>query len=227
MKLENRTAIVTGGGRGIGREISLALADKRANVVVAARTLSEIEKTRDEIISRGGNAIAVQADVTEEKQVRHLIDETLKQYGAIDILVNNAGVAVRKSVAETSLDEYDNVMDVNLKGMFLSTKYAIALMSKQKDSIIINISSGAGKTGFAGLAVYSASKFAVLGFTEALAGEVQGKVYAVCPGGVNTGMYSGLFGARGGLEPEYVASRIVGLCEKENIASGSSLDVFS
>ncbi len=227
MKLENRTAIVTGGGKGIGKQICLALAKKGVNVVIAARTLSEIEAVRDEILKNGGKAVAVQTDVTAEDQVRNLIDMAINNFGRIDILVNNAGVAVRKIVAETSLDEYDNIMDVNVKGMFLCTKYAIAWMSEKKDSIIINISSGAGKTGFPGLAVYCASKFAVLGFTEALAGEVQGKVYAVCPGGVNTDMYKGLFGSRAGLEPEYVASKVVGLCEKENLSSGSSLEIYS
>jgi NAD(P)-dependent dehydrogenase (short-subunit alcohol dehydrogenase family) len=228
MELKQKTVIVTGGGRGIGREICVALARKGANIVVAARTKSEIQNTKKDIEKIGSQAIAVSTDITQETQVKNLMIETINSFGSIHVLINDAGVAIRKKIKDMSLKDYDSIMNVNLKGMFLCTKYALPYLEKQKEAIIINISSGAGRSGIPELGVYCASKFGVIGLTESLAGEVPNnlKAYAVCPGGVDTGMYRSLFKDKAALEPEYIAAKIIELCEEEMLESGRYLEIY-
>jgi len=229
MKLKDYVALVTGGGRGIGRATCLALAREGANVIVTARSKEEIDQVRRSVENIGPESLAISADIRNEPDVRDMVADSMERFGRIDILVNNAGVAVRKPLVETSAEEFDTVMGVNVKGLFLCTKYVLPHMLEKGSGKIINVSSGAGKSGIGQLSVYSASKFAVIGLTESVAQEVAGKigVYAVCPGSVDTGMYRSLYGDTPSLKPEDVASRIVEIClPGSRVSSGSCVTVY-
>ena len=229
-RLEDQVAIVTGGGRGIGRAICLALAREGADIVIAARTVSEIEETSKLVKELGSRALAISTDVRKEDDVVHLISKAMNSFGKIDILVNDAGVAYRKSLVETSSQEYDEIIDTNVKGTFLCTKYALPHMLENDTGRIINLSSGAGKQGIPQLFVYCASKFAIIGMTESLAYEVgdRMRVYAVCPGRVDTGMYRAMYRKKPLLKPEHIAEKVLELCLPQTRApSGSSIEIYS
>jgi NAD(P)-dependent dehydrogenase (short-subunit alcohol dehydrogenase family) len=166
MKLENKIAVVTGAGRGIGREIALAFANEGAKVVCASRSANEIDEVASQI-----QGLAIPCDVGKETDIRNLIDRTLEAYGVIDILVNNAGAVARLPVHELPVEDWDNVMNVNLRGVFLCTKFALPSMLERGSGCIINISSGAGVSGPANRSAYSASKHGVMGFTKVLVAE--------------------------------------------------------
>ncbi len=228
MNLKNKTIIVTGSGRGIGKYIAKRLAAEGANIVVTARTKEEIEKVSSEINSKGGSAISIMGDVTRQADVRNIIVKTINKFGKVDILINNAGVGLRKSLLDTEEEEFSEVMDVNVKGVFLFMKNIIPEMEKS-GGLIINISSGAGKTGIPTLSVYCASKFAVIGLTEAVAGEVSGniKIVALCPGSVDEGMFKRLFpGEEADLKPGEVAEKVADICiHPEEYGSGESVEI--
>lgn len=230
MKLKGQTALVTGGGRGIGRAICLAFAKEGANIVIAARNEKEMGETAKLVKKEGSKALTVHVDVRQEEDVRNLIAQTVEKCGRIDILINNAGVAYMKPIEETTLEEYEEIMDTNVKGLFLCTKHAIPHMKKSENAKIINISSGAGKHGLSELSVYCASKFAVNGITEALASELSGRVmvYSVCPGAVDTKMYRSMFPVKPPLKPEHVAEKVLELALPEsNILSGSLIEIYT
>jgi len=170
MSLAGQTALITGGSKGIGKAICLALAKEGANVVIAARNESEIKGTIDKLKAMGSKALAIRTDVRSEEDVRRLISMTIDKCGRLDILINNAGVAYKKRLEETTLEEYDKIMDTNLKGVFLCTKYAIPYIRESKNGKIINISSVGGLHGLPDFSVYCASKFGVNGITESIAG---------------------------------------------------------
>ena len=173
MNLAGQTVLVTGGSKGIGRAICLALAMEGANIIIAARNESKIKEIVDKLKKMGCKALAIQADVRNEEDVRHLISRTVDEYGRLDILINNAGVANKKRLEETTLEEYNEIMDTNLKGVFLCTKYAIPHIRNSENGKIINISSGAGLHGIPEFSVYCASKFGVNGITESIASELE------------------------------------------------------
>jgi len=133
MSLAGQTALITGGSKGIGKAICLALAKEGANVVIAARNESEIKGTIDKLKAMGSKALAIRTDVRSEEDVRRLISMTIDKCGRLDILINNAGVAYKKRLEETTLEEYDKIMDTNLKGVFLCTKYAIPYIRESKN----------------------------------------------------------------------------------------------
>ncbi len=227
--LKGQTAVVTGGGRGIGKAICLELAKEGADIVSVARTEKEIQETARLVKNEGQDALAISTDIRDEEQVINMISKTLDTFGKIDILVNNAGVAHRKYLLETSAKEYNEIMDTNVKGMFFCTKYALPYLLKGSKSRIINMSSGAGKSGIPELSVYCASKFAVIGLTEAVAYEAGNrlKVYAVCPAGVDTAMYRSLYSDEPALKPEDIARKVLELClPGTSVPSGSSIEVY-
>ncbi len=227
MKLENKTIIVTGSGRGIGKYIAKRLGKEGANIVVTGRVESDIAKVCNEINDDGGRAIFIKGDVTKEEDVRDVINKTIQKFGKIDVLVNNAGVGLRKLLWETRVEEFEEIMDVNVKGVFL---YMKNIIPKMKEGLIINISSGAGKEGIPTLSAYCASKFAVIGLTEAAAGEAGTniKIVALCPGSVNTGMFKRMFpGERADREPEEVAENVADICiHAGKYRQGQSIEIY-
>jgi 3-oxoacyl-[acyl-carrier protein] reductase len=228
MTLAGQTALVTGGSKGIGRAICLALAKEGANVIIAARNEGEIKETIDKLKAMGGKALAIQADVRSEEDVRRLISMTIDKCGRLDILINNAGVAYKKRLEETTLKEYDKIMDTNLKGVFLCTKYAIPYIRESKNGKIINISSVGGLHGLPDFSVYCASKFGVNGITESIAAELEGeiKVYAICPGAVDTDMYRSIFADMPPLKPEHIAEKVLELASPDSrVTSGKIIEI--
>jgi NAD(P)-dependent dehydrogenase (short-subunit alcohol dehydrogenase family) len=187
--LQDKVALVTGSGRGIGRSISKALANAGAQVVVCSRTAAEIEKVVWEISKKNGKAIAVPADVANEGEVVSMFELVEDRFGKIDILVNNAGIGRFGSVADFEVRQFDELMAVNLRGTFLCCRQALKLMIPQKNGYIINISSVVGIKGYPKQAAYTASKHGIMGFTKSLAVEAQEhniRVSAILPGGVDT-----------------------------------------
>ena len=171
--LKGKTAIITGSGRGIGRAIALAMAEQGANIVVNDVNMESAGEVVAEIEAMGRQAIAVKADVTSEEQVKAMIETCINRFGKLDILVNNAGIIQTAPVTEIDGKDWDRVMEVNLKGVFLCCKAALAPMKAQHGGKIINIASVAGKRGggLLGNSCYSASKGGVIAFTKSLARE--------------------------------------------------------
>lgn len=233
MKLLGKVAIVTGGGRGIGRATALALAAEGAVAVVAARTQKEIDSVADEIMKAGGKSLAVKTDVRSSDSVRQLVKRTVRKFGRIDILINNAGIALLKQLWKTDEKEFDDIIDTNLKGTYHGCREVVPVMLKQKSGTIVNISSGLGRVGYPGMAPYCASKFGVIGLTEALAMETKGtglKVYSILPGGTDTKLYRETFHGEDYsrlLRPGYIAEKVRWLCLPETkVKSGSAIEAY-
>jgi len=191
VRLKDKIAIVTGGNKGIGRAISLAFAQEGADVIIAARDMQAAENVAKEIIKTGRRCITVCTDVSRADQVERMVNRTLQEFGRIDILVNNAGVLTMAKVVDLEEKDWNETMDINVKGIFFCCKTVARHMIKQKQGKIINISSIAGKEGYLYMAHYCASKAAVIGFTKALALELAPynvNVNAVCPGIIETNM---------------------------------------
>lgn len=175
---QNKTAIITGSGRGIGKETAIQLAEHVANVVVCSRTQSEINSVVKEIKNVDNNQVNVlglRCDVSVSSDVNFLVQSAVNKFGSetIDMLVNNAGVAFDKKLLDTTEVEWDQTINTNLKGAFLFTKAILPYMINRKSGTIINVNSGAGKAGFSDLSSYCASKFGLAGLAESLALEVE------------------------------------------------------
>ena len=186
MNLKNKTAIVTGGTRGIGRAIAEALIGEGVSVCISARSQGETDEAVKEL---GISASGFVCDVRDHGQVKALIDYTVKDLGGLDILINNAGIGVFETVEETSPEDFRAVLETNLFGVFYCCHEAIPQMKKRGGGYIINISSLAGANPHPRMAAYNASKFALNGFSEALMQEVRHdniKVSYIMPGSVNT-----------------------------------------
>lgn len=188
-ELKNKVAIVTGAGQGIGKAIALLLAKNGAKVVVADITNERFEVAK-EIEAMGAQGLAVKCDVSKREEVEAMVEKCITEYGRIDILVNNAGIYPFKPFADMKEQEWDKVLEVNLKGVFYSTKAALPKMIEQRYGKIVNIASIAGAVvGFSNLVHYSSSKAAIVGFTRSLALEVAQygiDVNAVAPGPIET-----------------------------------------
>jgi 3-oxoacyl-[acyl-carrier protein] reductase len=194
--LEGQVAIVTGASRGIGRAIAVALATEGAKVVVNyASSASAAEEVVAEIKGKGGEAIAFHADVSQEAQVESLIKSAIDTWGRIDILVNNAGITRDTLLLRMKLEDWQSVINLNLTGVFLTTRAVSKVMLKQKSGRIINIASVAGQMGNPGQGNYSAAKAGVIGFTKTVAKEMASRgitVNAVAPGFIATDMTADL-----------------------------------
>src|SRR3989344_1811957 len=184
--LKDKIAIVTGSGRGIGRSTVLFLAKQGCDLVLISRTKKELEETKKEIERLGRQTLIIPMDVSDYKEIKNAVKKVIERFGRIDILVNNAGIAMKEAkVKNITEEEIDKTFDVNCKGLFLMSKECLPALEKNS-GVIINVSSVAGKKGYSEMSVYCASKFAVIGFTEALSQETNVKVYAVCPGATDT-----------------------------------------
>jgi meso-butanediol dehydrogenase / (S,S)-butanediol dehydrogenase / diacetyl reductase len=192
MKLRGKVSYVTGGGRGIGRGIALALAREGAHVLVADIDAAAARKVVEEVTALGVEGHAMSLDVTRFDDVNRLRDTLDERFGRLDIAVNSAGVISVQRVEGMSEREWDRVMNVNVKGTFLCCQAAIPLLRRAGTGTIVNIASVSGKDGYPGLAHYSASKYAVIGFSNSLAKELAREeitVNAICPGVVRTAMW--------------------------------------
>ncbi len=211
MRLKGKVTIITGGGTGIGKGVSERLAREGAVLVLVG--VDEIESAENQYESKyiggytaakdvaevlrdaGFQATAMEADITKEDQVIRMVSETVREFGSVDILVNCAGVVSMKTIEELSVSDWDMVMDVNLKGTFITSKSVVGQMKRQGGGKIINFSSDSGKKGKARLVHYCASKWGVIGFTKALAVELARDgitVNSICPGIVGTQMWKNL-----------------------------------
>ncbi|MES1950989.1 Short-chain dehydrogenase/reductase SDR [Salinisphaera sp. S4-8] len=200
MQFENRVALITGGGRGIGQAVALAFARAGADVAVADVDVAIAQETADLVKRVGRRSTAIGVDVRDVDSVGAMVAAAEQALGDIDIAVNNAGVISIKGIAELDVEDWDQIMAVNARGVFLSTQAELAVMRPRRFGRIINMASIAGKVGFPDLSHYSASKFAVIGFTNAVAKEVAAEgitVNALCPGIVGTGMWRGEEGLSG------------------------------
>ncbi|KJR49156.1 2,3-butanediol dehydrogenase, S-alcohol forming, (S)-acetoin-specific [Desulfosporosinus sp. I2] len=192
MKLKGKVAIVTGAGRGIGRGIAIRLAQDGAEVVVNDINSETVNKVVKEIEALGRKALAIVADVSNGPAVYAMVEKVVAEFGKLDIMVANAGIAQVKQAIEITEEDWDRIFAVNAKGIFLCDQAAAKQMIKQKRGKIINCASIAGHSGFGLLSSYSATKFAVVGFTQALAKELGPygiNVNAYCPGIVGTDMW--------------------------------------
>ena len=191
-KLASKVALVTGGSRGIGKAIALAYAREGARVFISARRKENLADTVEDIRGVGGEANWHVADLTKAREVKRLVREVIHSYGAIHILVNNASLlGPRETIARYPLSAWEEVVRVNLTGLFMVTKEVLEIMIPREEGTIINVSSGVGRVGKARWGAYAASKFGVEGFTQVLAEEVKARsirVNAVNPGGTRTEM---------------------------------------
>lgn len=215
--LVGKVAIVTGGGRGIGWGISLALAGEGADVMVAARTRDEIQAVAQEIRAMGQRGAAFPVDVSDAVGVEAMVAATLERFDRVDILVNSAGISHQAPITEISDEDWDRVMAVNVTGTFLCSQVVGRRMLKQgTGGSIINISSYGGKVGLAFNALYCASKFAVIGLTESMGRELAShgiRVNAICPGRIETRMMADTvvdYAQNNGMPPEEMRRRLVG-----------------
>ena len=224
MKLENKVALVTGASSGIGKETAIMLARKGCRVAVTHNKNSSGGQEVLEECRKHGDAILLQLDVADAKSVEEAAGEVIKKFGRIDLLVNNAGVVVWKDLKDQSVEDIDRQLQANLSGLIKMTRALMPQFYGQKEGIIINVSSGAGKQGYGGLSVYCASKFGVRGFTQALSAELPEGIRIYC---VNPGMTATRMTNYKGIPPEKVAEVIVNATE-ENLGkkSGDDVDVW-
>jgi len=191
MKLKEKVAIVTGGGTGIGKAISLAFADEGAAVVVAARNMARLEEVANQIKAQGGRARAIQTDISDYEQIKRMINQTVEEFGKLDILINNAAAYSYNNadVPDMDLDVWYNTMEVNVSGTMLCAREAMKVMIPRQSGVIVNVSSVAGISGHPTESPYCVSKWAIIGFTEVLAieaGKHNIRVNTISPGATRT-----------------------------------------
>jgi NADP-dependent 3-hydroxy acid dehydrogenase YdfG len=219
--LTGKVVLITGASAGIGQACARALAQERARLVLTGRRQERLDELKQEAKKAGTEAISVIGDAREESTAIKTVEAATQAFGRIDILINNAGVGNYKNLIDTSAEEYDVLMDSNVRSTFLFTRHTVPVMLKQKEGTILMISSMAGVYGFAGEAVYCATKFAQVGFAQALDKELRSqgiKVGLICPGGVKTEFALGLGRTKEGvsqsnmLDPEDVAGAVLLAC---------------
>jgi NADP-dependent 3-hydroxy acid dehydrogenase YdfG len=213
--------LITGASAGIGQASALALAQTGANLVLTARRQERLAALKLAVQQAGGQAVSVIGDAREEETARQAVAAATETFGTLDILLNNVGVGNYKDLVETSAAEYDELMDTNVRSTFLFTRHTVPVMINQGSGTILMISSMAGIYGFAGEAVYCATKFAQVGFAQALDKELRShgiKVGVICPGGVKTEFAPGKgrteqsVAQSGMLDPEDVAGAVLLAC---------------
>ena len=189
MTLKNTVAVVTGAGRGIGRAIALSLGREGATVILAARTVAELEHVKKEIEAAGGSAVAVRTDLSKDADIRRLFEEISTRFSRLNILVNNAGLGLFAPVRDLSISDFDTMWNLNMRAVMLCTQHALKMMEPQRSGAIFNVASLAGRNAFVGGAGYAATKWALIGFARSLMLEVRAhniRVITICPGSVDT-----------------------------------------
>lgn len=193
MSLQNKTAIITGASSGIGKATALKLAKEGASVVLCARSEDVLNELRDKVENDGGKALVVKTDVTKPDEIENAVSQALAEYGSVDVLINNAGLMPISYVEKLKTDEWDKMVDVNIKGVLHGVAAVLPTMRKNKSGHIINISSSAAHNYFPGGAVYCATKVAVKMFSEGLRKELAPKyginVTSIEPGAVDTSLF--------------------------------------
>src|SRR5215211_2718388 len=246
MRLRDKVCIITGGGSGIGRATALIFAAEGARVVVADKNKAAAEAVAAECGAKGAKTIALETDVSKSADAKRMVDETVKAFGRIDVLVNNAGYGIPGSVVETDEQAWDDLMAVNVRGVFLCSKHALPVMQAQGGGAIVNTASAVASMGIRNRAAYVASKGAVAALTRAIAVDHAGegiRCNAVAPGTIDTPYFSAVLknnanpaDARKALEarqllnrlgtPEEVAAAILFLAADESrFATGSILAI--
>jgi NAD(P)-dependent dehydrogenase (short-subunit alcohol dehydrogenase family) len=191
MRLANKVSIITGAGDGIGQAAAVMFAEEGSSVVIADISVEKANNTLSMIKAKNGKGMVVQVDVRKADSVEKMVKDVMSAYGKIDILVNNAAVFIEATVLTTPEDEWDRIMDINLKGIFLCSKFVIPVMIKAGKGSIVNIGSEAGITGFKNQTAYDASKGGVVNMTRAMAldfAEKNIRVNCICPGTTETPM---------------------------------------
>ncbi len=239
MDIKRKTAIITGGSRGIGRAVSLLLAEKGANIAIVYNSrLHDAESVRKKAIKKGVDARIYQCDVSNFEQVKDTINKIVSDFGSIHIVVNNAGILIKEPFLETNEETWDRTIDVNLKGVFNVCRFSIPFLLKNPPAKIVNVSSIAGRNGGTVGVPYAASKAGIIGITAALASQFTARgiyVNAVAPGPVDTDLFRGLNSEqRKALEslspngrfakPEEIAHLIVCLIENDYV-SGETVNI--
>lgn len=188
-RLAGKVAIVTGASRGIGRAISVALAGEAATIVLAARSVPDLQKTAHQVVQAGGGVEIVVTQLTEEQSIRNLVRAVGEKFGRLDILINNAGVTHSARLEETATQDWQRCMEVNARAPFILCREALPLLRRSPAGFIINIASVVGVKGYPLQSAYTSSKHALRGMTISLAEELRGtsvRVHLLCPGGVDT-----------------------------------------
>jgi len=189
--LKDKIVLVTGASRGIGKAISIAVAQSGAEVILVARDEEKLKQVKEEINHFKGKAVVIKADFSKENEVIQLFEQIKKKYQRLDVLINNAGVASFGNTEDFPIEEFDKIMNVNIRSVFLACQKAIKLMKEKNSGYIINISSVVGFKGYNEQCAYGISKHGVMGLTKSLAVELQEqniRVSAILPGGVYTDM---------------------------------------
>ena len=235
MSMQNRIAIITGAGRGVGRATAIHFAREGARVVLFSRTVATLEEVTREIESEGHVVLAIAGDVSHEEEVVSLFRRVMETYGRVDVLVNCAGIVAVKPFVDMDAVTWDSVINVNLRGTFLCCREAFRVMAEQRAGVIINLSSLSGVRGvekFPGLSAYNVSKAGVASLTEILA--IEGKpfnirVCAVSPGAVETEMlHQAAPHLRAGMTPDDMAEILLFLADDSGrMLSGTNLEIFS
>ena len=233
MKLKDKVAIVTGGGRGIGREIALLFASEGAKVVVSARTIEQVDNVVEQIVADGGEAFGIAMDVSQEKDVQKMVAQTLAKFGKIHILVNNAGILRSSPIVAVDSEEWRRVIEINLLGTFYCTKAVVPTLIEQGWGRVINIASRSGKIGHPFVSAYCASKHGVVGLTKSLAEELvllNITVNAICPGLVDTDMVPETVKEQAGktiIKPRQIAELALYLATDEASAiNGEAINIY-
>ena len=193
MRLKDKVAIITGGGRGIGKALAFGFANRGATIVAAARTESEVIEVAEKVKLLGKESLGIVCDVSKEEEVKNLVGTTIKNFGKIDVLINNAGIGSMRPVYATPLESFEKVLKVNLTGTFLCTKHVWQAMKNSGGGSIVNVSSLGGLVGYPLLTAYCASKWGQIGFTKACAEEGKKdniRVNAIAPGKADTAIRS-------------------------------------
>jgi NADP-dependent 3-hydroxy acid dehydrogenase YdfG len=232
MNLQDKVALVTGGSRGIGRAIALALAKEGSKIMLAARHQGDLERVAGEIRRGGGVASNLFVDMRDENSIREMIAATVSEFGGLDVLINNAGLGHFTPVAEMTVAQWDEMFEVNLRGVFIATREALPLLRKPKESFVVNLASLAGKNTFANGAGYTATKWGLRAFSQCLMLEERKngvRVLVVCPGSVDTSFGHPAGGtprpAREIVKPEDVAETIVMALKMPQRSMVSEIDI--